>query len=49
MKVFKPKDINKCSDCQFITISYNDFLEHRIRCLRKHKANTAEVKGIDTR
>ena len=37
MKVFKPKDINKCPDCGFTTTSYNDFLEHRVKCLRERR------------
>ncbi len=35
MKVFKPKPISKCPDCGWATSSYNDFLEHRVKCLRK--------------
>ncbi len=45
MKVFEPKTINKCPDCQFTTTSYNDFLEHRIQCLRETKRTRQEFQA----
>ncbi len=43
MKVFTPKVINECPDCQFTTASYNDFLEHRVKCLRERLLPPAEL------